>query len=117
MRAAAPASHWRSSAATSCRAPSRAWRLVHHSWCTTSSSTTAPKVTAASPNHHNARPSHLMAGTIGDGSSDHQGSAADQLGDRVDQQSGQGTHHGAVDPDELQVASDIRLDLAGGLLG
>src|SRR4051812_22080153 len=37
-------------------------------------------------------------------------------GDGVDEDSDQATDDGAVDPDELQVAADVELDLAGGLL-
>src|SRR4051812_13621417 len=35
---------------------------------------------------------------------------------RVDQQSGQRADHRAVDPDELEVAADLQLDLPRGLL-
>ena len=38
-------------------------------------------------------------------------------GQRVDRQPGQRADHGAVDPDELQVAADLQLEPAAGLLG
>src|SRR5689334_22366597 len=47
---------------------------------------------------------------------DRGGSADEDLADRVDQQAGQRPHHRAVDADELEVAPDLELDLAGRLL-
>ena len=35
----------------------------------------------------------------------------------VDHKAGQCTHHGAVDPNELEVATDVQFDAAAGLTG
>src|SRR5215216_6193304 len=43
-------------------------------------------------------------------------SAAEELGDRVDDQAGQAAHQRAVDADELQVLADLQLDLARRVL-